>query len=65
MQSISSAGSREPVITSRNVVPLSLGVTGLLCVTALSFYAINKTGSTDALSGLAPIGFAFTGMLKS
>jgi hypothetical protein len=58
MQSVSPAVMPEPVITSQNVVPLAKVVVGGLCVMSLlgvTAYSINKTGSAEALSGMAPV----------
>lgn len=61
----SNLASREPVIDRHNIVPLALGLTGILCLTGLSAYAIRRTGSTEALTALAPITTAFHGVLAS
>lgn len=63
MQSLSPVTAHQQVITSENVVPLVLGVTITLCATGLITYAVKKTGSTEALTALAPVVGAFSWML--
>ena len=63
MQSVSPAVTLEPVINSKNVVSLTVVVGGTLCfmsLAALTAYSINKTGGTEALSGMAQVGNAFS-----
>ena len=63
MQSVSSEVTREPVITSKNVVALTVVGCGALCfmtLAGLTVYSINKTGGTEALSGMAQVVSAFS-----
>ena len=63
MQSVSPAVALVPVINSTNVVSLTIVVGGTLCfmsLAALTAYSINKTGGTEALSGLAQVVSAFS-----
>lgn len=68
MQSVSSAVTREPVITSNNVVRLTAVVSCSLCFVTLAgvtVYAIKKTGGTEVLSGMAQVVSAISGLQAS
>ncbi len=68
MQSVPSAVTREPVITSKNVVSLTLVVGGALCFVTLAgvtVYAIQKPGGSEALRGMAQVVGAFGGLQAS
>ncbi|TFV92598.1 hypothetical protein E4P40_02420 [Blastococcus sp. CT_GayMR20] len=60
MQSVSSEVTRERVITSKNVVALTVVVGGFMTLAGLTVYSINKTGGTEALSGMAQVVSAFS-----